>query len=106
MIANMLGKITEKLEDYAENKVELVKLEMEEKISRIIVKAIQAVIFGITALMFLAFLTLGIAIVINNALNSTYLGYIIISGFYLLIFVSLFIFKNNKFFKEIDLIDL
>ena len=102
----MLGKITEKIEDFAENKIELLKVEAEEKISRVIVKAIQIVLFALFALLFVLFLSIGIAELLNEAIGNDWAGHLIVGGFYLAIFFVLFTLRNSKFFKEIDLIDL
>ena len=90
----MFSKIKENIEGYILTKVELFKLEVEEQLVLSLVKMVKLLLFGIVGSLFLLFLSIAIAQMINNAMESRIWGYLIISFFYLSILVILYFYRN------------
>lgn len=70
--------------DYVNNRISLIKLEIAEKISAIISDAISLIISIFFILLFLFFLSCGVALWIGKMLNDMYVGFLIVSCFYLI----------------------
>ncbi len=76
--------------DYVESRIELVKLETTEKIARLIGTVFTMfILFMVLAFVLIAFSVLAGAF-LNHLLNSNYLGYLIVTGVYLIEFILLY----------------
>lgn len=87
-----IGKLIENLTGFIKVKIELLKLDILEEISKGIANLFSLMILMILGLFVLAFASLTLAIFINNYLETPYMGYLIITGFYaviLLVFILL-----------------
>jgi len=83
-----IGKLIENLAGFVKVKIELLKLEILEEISRGIANLFTLTLMLILGLFVLAFGSLTVGIVLNNYFDSNYLGYLIITGFFVLLFVG------------------
>jgi len=90
-----LDSIIENLSGYVENKLEILKIELKEDGAYLASRLILLIFLCTLAFVILLFLSLAAGIVINLWLSSSYLGFIIIGGFYLLLLVLIIIFKNK-----------
>ena len=79
---------------YADREVQRFKAEAKEDLQAFIAKMIKMVILSIASLLFLLFLSIFAATAINNAMNSTFIGFAIVAGFYLLCAVGVYISKE------------
>ena len=97
LIKNLIG--------YIETKSELYKIEIKQELTRLLAKLIAAVVLGILLIMFLLFLSLTLGNYINQLLDSSFTGYLIISGLFLVILVILILLRNSKVYRYfIDLL--
>jgi hypothetical protein len=79
---------------YAGRKIQHVKEEAKEDIQALLANMIKLVSMGVAAMLFLLFLSIFLANVLNNAMDSTFLGYAIVAGVYLLIAIGLYVAKE------------
>ncbi len=79
-----------------EAKVELLKIELKEEAAKAATKIISAIFLGIMVFLIVIFLSITIATLLNELLNSHFLGFAIITGFYILLLVAFKLFKIGK----------
>lgn len=79
-----------------EAKVELLKIELKEEAAKAASKIISAIFLGIMVFLIVIFLSITTATLLNYLLESTFWGYAIITGFYILLLVGFKIFKVGK----------
>lgn len=83
------------LKDYLENHVELLRLDATEKTLKIIGVSVPLLIMTIMGSFFIILLNIGLALMIGKWIDSYALGFFILSGFYLLIMILAYFFRNN-----------
>lgn len=83
------------LKDYIENHVELLRLDATEKTLKIIGVSVPLLIMTIMGSFFIILLNIGLALMIGKWIDSYALGFFILSGFYLLIMILAYFFRNN-----------
>ncbi|MDJ1484023.1 phage holin family protein [Cytophagaceae bacterium YF14B1] len=84
-----IDKILENVLRYIESRFELFKLEIEESVSIALVRLIQGLIIGILGVFVLLFFSWGVANALNVWLNSTFVGYFIVGGIYLILMLAI-----------------
>ena len=89
-----MGELKENLIKLIETKFELTKLNVQDKVEGVAVKAVHALITAILSLVVLIFLSILIAMGLNTLLQSSWGGFLIMFIFYLLILV-IFIFAKD-----------
>lgn len=85
----------EHAKDYAELRVELVKLEAAAKISNVVSSVASAVVIGLVAIFTLLFVSVGVAWWIGQANNSPSMGFFIVGGFWALVGVLAYVMRNS-----------
>lgn len=80
---------------YIRLEVERIKASAQEKLTEIISKVVILLAIGLAALFVLMFLSVTIGLLLNDALDSSYLGFLIVTGFYVLVLVFLLLIKNH-----------
>lgn len=86
--------------DYVETRIELVRAEVKDSM---MAAMRAAVIFGsiaVLGLFFLLFLSLSIALALNEALDSTFWGFVIVTALYLAVVLILFSLRNSEKVKN------
>ena len=79
---------------YAKRKIEHVKDEAKEDIQALLATAIKLVSMGVAALLFLLFISIFLANVLNHVLDSEFTGYAIVAGIYLLTAIGFYVAKE------------
>ncbi|SHK37562.1 Putative Holin-X, holin superfamily III [Reichenbachiella agariperforans] len=99
-----INKLKEAFADYLKVKIELFKLDMSQHISRVVAQVIAYSIIVLTALVVLFFISMGLAYLLNEQFQSSYLGFMVVAGAYALILSVVFYFlksgKLESFFEE------
>ena len=90
-----IGELKENLVKLIEAKFELTKLNVQGKIEGIAVKAAYALITFILGIVVIIFLSILIALGLNHLIGSSWLGFLIMFGFYVLI-LAIFIFAKDS----------
>lgn len=96
-IKNIFNALT----GYIETKVELYKIQFKEEAAKAISVLSLVLIFSMIVLLFLLFFSHFIGQLLNELYDSFYIGYLIVTGFYLLVGLILF-FKRKKIKKSIS----
>ena len=95
---NKIEKLFTDVKDYAETRIDIVVLNIQDKASNIISSIASMVILGILLLIVLMFISIGGAWYLGQYLQSPSIGFFSVAGFYLLVAVVLF-FNREKWIK-------
>lgn len=102
-MASSAKKVIDNIVEFIEVKTEQIKLKIISRVAKMLSGVIAISLFGVLSLFFIFFLSFAFAELINLGLNSTYLGYLIIAGAYLIIIVIVFLLvKSRKLQKGIE----
>ena len=90
---------------YAEREAKALKEHVKEDIQAYVAIALKLAVAGVAAVLFLLFISIAVAHWINQAMNSQIAGFAIVSTFYLLIAICMYILKlaDDKKKKEADI---
>lgn len=77
-----LDNLVENLKGYVETHIELLKIEIREDVAKVLAKALMVLIVVFLALIFLLFLSIGLAHYLNNFFEKSQIGYWIVAGIY------------------------
>lgn len=80
-----LHKLKNAFSDYLKTKIELLKLDVKEYMAEALAQVIAYVVILMMLSLVMAFSSIGVSFLLNEVLDSTYLGFLITAGFYLLI---------------------
>lgn len=101
-IATNIEKLYEKAENYTKTSIDLVKLKAIDKTSEIISSLAVVISVAFIVAIFTLFLNIGIALWIGDELNNMALGFFIVSAFYLIVGIIIFINRNSFIKVPID----
>ncbi len=90
-----LDNFVQNITGYVESRIELMKIEIKEDVSKAIARGLVTAALFLVGFMFLIFFSVGLAHFINAFLNETYIGYWLVAGIYGTIFLILLIFRKN-----------
>ncbi len=79
---------------YAEREVQHLKENAKEDLQTLIANATKIAMIGVVGLFFLLFISITAAAAINESTGNAYLGWLIVAGFYLLVGIGLYIWKE------------
>jgi nicotinamide riboside transporter PnuC len=79
---------------YAEREVQSMKTEAKEDLQAFVANLIKLVLISVVSLLFLLFISITAAAVINDSMDSGFLGWAIVAGFYLVTGIGLYIWKE------------
>lgn len=94
-IATNIGKLYDKAEQYSKTSLELIKLNAIDKSSDVISSLAVVATLTFIAAIFTLFINIGLALLIGKSLGNYAVGFLIVSAFYVLIGVILFVFRKN-----------
>lgn len=90
-----LNKLTETVSEYIETRIELLKLDFQEQFVKFMAKALTWGILLLCGLTILFFISFGLAELLNEALQSHYLGFLLVGSLYLLIAIIIYLSRNT-----------
>ena len=79
---------------YAEREVQHMKEVAKEDIQEFIANMIKLTLISVVSLLCLLFISITVAAAINDSADSSYLGWAIVAGFYLVVGVGLYIWRE------------
>jgi hypothetical protein len=91
-----------KAETYGNTSVELIKLKTVDKVADVSSSVVAWSTVIIALILFFTILNFGLALWLGALLEKIYLGFFIVAGFYALVAIILFIFKNKWIKKPIN----
>lgn len=102
-MATSARKVIDNIVEFIEIKTEQIKLRIITRIARMLSGVFALAMVAVFGLFFLFFLSIAFSEMINLGLDSPYLGYLIISGAYLIIIiVVILLVKSRKLQKWIE----
>ena len=95
-----IDAILENLTALIEARLELAKLEIKEEVAKLGAKIIAGVVFAFLLVMIVIFLSISLATWINYLLESVFLGYVIVTGFCIVVLALLIAFKTRIWLQK------
>lgn len=92
---NTLETLLERAGDYTKTTIELVKLKAVDKVSDSISSVVSRTISLLLIMMFFLMGSIGVSLLIGDALGKSWYGFLIVAGFYGLVGSVLFFFLND-----------
>ncbi|GAA3937545.1 phage holin family protein [Hymenobacter algoricola] len=93
IVGNLMG--------YLDTRIDLVRLETQEKVKNAFVGTVHGAAMGLFGLLFLIFLSIFAGLALNSALDSPYWGFGIVAGFYLVLLIIFLVGVDKKLFQGI-----
>jgi len=94
---SLIGNLT----GYLDTRIDLVRLEIQQKVSTILVGTIHGAALALLGLLFTIFVSIFAGLALNSALNSTYWGFGVVAGFYLVLLVLVLVGVDKTAFQGI-----
>ena len=90
-----LDSLVDNISGYVETRVKLLKIEIKEDVARVLSKGIVSGSMIVIGLIFLFFISVGLAQFLNSYFENSFEGYLIVAGIYLLILIIFIIFRKS-----------
>ena len=94
---SLIGNLT----GYLDTRIDLVRLELQQKVSSVLVSAVHGVALAMLGLLFVIFVSIFAGLALNSALDSAYWGFGIVAGFYLVLLVLVLVGVDKAAFQGI-----
>ena len=94
---SLIGNLT----GYLDTRIDLVRLELQEKASSVMVSTIHGAALAVLALLFIVFVSIFAGLALNSALGSAYWGFGVVAGFYLVLLVLVLVGVDKAAFQGI-----
>lgn len=94
-IATNIELLYEKTKKYTETSIELFKLNTIDKIADLVSSLFVRLILIMVVAMFTLFLNIALSLFIGTLLGETFLGFLIISGVYLVLYIIMFNYRKK-----------
>ncbi|MEC4005719.1 hypothetical protein OX283_013695 [Flavobacterium sp. SUN052] len=101
-VVDNIEKLYTKAEKYSKTSIELIKLNAIDKTSDIISSLAVVITISLIVAMFTLFVNIGISLLIGKMLNDYYLGFFIVSGFYVFFGIVIYCFRTTFIKIPID----
>ena len=92
---SLFGNLT----GYLDTRIDLVRLELQQKLSTALVGTIHGATLAVLGLLFVVFVSIFAGLGLNVALDSTFWGFGIVAGFYLLLLVLVLVGVDKAAFQ-------
>lgn len=93
-IVENIELLYQKVETYSKSSFELLQLKTLDKATDLLSSLAVVCVLSMLLAMFTLFLTIGISLYLGTILEHTYLGFLCVSGGYLVIFIGLYVFRK------------
>ena len=94
---SLIGNLT----GYLDTRIDLVKLELQQKASTVLVSTVHGAALAMLGLLFVIFVSIFVGLALNSALDSPYWGFGIVAGVYLLLLVLVLVGVDKAAFQGI-----
>jgi phosphoglycerol transferase MdoB-like AlkP superfamily enzyme len=95
MMATNKKLLISKTENFTKTSIDLLKLNMVEKTADVVSSVTSKLVILLIVAMFIFLLNIGLSLWISEILQSSYLGFLIVSGFYLIISVVTYLYQHK-----------
>lgn len=96
------SSLFDKMENYTRTSINLFKLNSIERSADVVSSLLSRITIVTIASLFILFANVGLAFWIGKMLGEYYLGFFIVSGFYIILMILTFIFRNKAIKKPIS----
>ncbi|HEY8688421.1 MAG TPA: phage holin family protein [Chitinophagaceae bacterium] len=93
--------LIDRVKVYVETRIDLLRLKAIDKSSSFLSLLISMIVVILISFIFIMLLSIGVALLLGGLLGKTYYGFFIVAGFYLIVGLVLFIFRNKWLKKPI-----
>ncbi|HVY75668.1 MAG TPA: phage holin family protein [Puia sp.] len=90
-----IKSLIEKSQEYLDTRLEIAKLRAVDKSSDALSTLVAVVLLIFFAVLFLLFVSIGLALYIGSLIGSAYTGFFIVAAFYGLLLLLIFIFRER-----------
>ena len=87
------------LSGYLDTRIDLIRLELQEKVSGLLLNVVHGAALALLGLMFLIFGSIFAGLALNAALDSSYAGFGIVAGVYLVLLVLVVVGVDKSIFQ-------
>lgn len=94
-------EVSERMENYVESTLEYYKLRSFKVLAKVTISLLNFIIYGSLFLFVFLFFSIGAAFWLSTFFESTYVGFLLIGGFYSLILIFMFIFGRKMIQQKI-----
>ena len=101
-IATSVDTLFEKVEDYSKTSLELLQLKAVSTSADVLSSITALIAVGIVAALFTLFLNISLGLYIGKILGDYYLGFLIVSGFYLVLGALIYVLKDTVIKQKIS----
>ncbi|WP_276498317.1 phage holin family protein [Pontibacter litorisediminis] len=91
--------LMENLMGYIDTRIDIIRLEIQEKLKAALVGAMHGVLLGVIAFMVLIFVNVFLGLLLNHLLDSSFWGFGIVALFYIILLVILVVGLDKKVFQ-------
>jgi hypothetical protein len=93
--------LIENLMGYIDTRIDIIRLEIQEKLKASFVSLLHVVLLGFFGLMSVIFVSIFLGLLLNHLLNSSFWGFGIIALFYVAVLVVLLVGVDKKIFQGV-----
>lgn len=90
-----IDNLVDNVSGYVDTRVKLLKIEIKEDVAKVLSKGLMSGALMIIFVIFLFFISFGLAQFLNTLLGNSFEGYLIVAGIYLLILMLFLIFRRS-----------
>ena len=94
---SLIGNLT----GYLDTRIDLVRLELQQKVSSVLVSTVHGAALAMLGLLFIIFVSIFAGLALNSVLDSSYWGFGIVAGVYLLLLVLVLVGVDKAAFQGI-----
>lgn len=94
---NLIGNLT----GYLDTRIDLVRLEAQEKVKNVFVSSVHGVALGVLGFLFIIFGSIYLGLALNDVLDSPSAGFGLVAALYLLLAVLFFVGIDKKIFQGV-----
>ncbi len=94
---SLIGNLT----GYLDTRIDLVRLEIQQKVSTMLVGTIHGATLALLGLLFTIFVSIFAGLALNAAFNSTFWGFGVVAGFYLVLLVLVLVGVDKAAFQGV-----
>lgn len=92
---NHISSLVDKAKEYAETRMELVKLKVAETSSQTIASIVSITILVTLLTLFVLLLSIGLALWLGDLLGNNYYGFFVMAAFYGILALMIYLFKSK-----------
>lgn len=93
--------LIENLMGYIDTRIDIIRLEIQEKLKAALVGTMHGVLLGVIAFMVLIFVNIFLGLLLNHLLDSSFWGFGIVALFYIILLVILVVGLDKKIFQGV-----